>query len=347
MPAGSVDPKASIVRGKLEAAWALLASVFFVALRRVRRGPLRPSWSFLYEVFARLMKHEFAALAKRSWPEQRAGWDARAMPDPTRLRVRMGRKTIAGVPCAVATPRKGGAQRTLLYLHGGAYVFGSLATNREFMGRFALAARARVIMPFYRLAPENPFPAALDDAYAVYRELSARHGAHGIALVGDSAGGGLGVATLLLARDRGAALPSCAALISPWVDLDARGGTLETNEACDFFSPDLIARWARAYLGGADPRTPLASPRHADLRGLPPLLVQVGGAEMILDQVRAFAARAREAGVDCRLEEWPDMFHDWHVFASLFACSRRALGAVGAFLGENCPAGAAQEEEAA
>jgi epsilon-lactone hydrolase len=335
------------MRGKLEAAWAFIVIAFRVASRRWRRGPARPGWSFLYELFGNLMKHEFATLASRSWRAQRAGWDARALPDPTQWRVRLTRETIGGVPCAVAVPRRGDVQRTLLYLHGGAYVFGSITTNRELMGRFALGAEARVVMPLYRLAPEHPFPAALEDAFAVYAALVAREGAASLGLVGDSAGGGLSVATLLRARDERLALPACAALISPWVDLDAQGGTLETNEPYDFFSPALVARWARTYLGGADPRTALASPRHADLRGLPPLLVHVGGAEMILDQVRAFAARAKDAGVDCTLEEWPEMFHDWHVFAAIFRSSRRAMDRVAAYLKERCPAAPAEEEEAA
>jgi acetyl esterase/lipase len=252
------------------------------------------------------------------------------MPDPTRLRVKLERRAIAGVPCAIATPRSGPCARTLLYLHGGAYVFGSIATNRELAGRLALAADARVVMPLYRLAPEHPFPAAVDDALAVYRALVAEP--QPLALAGDSAGGGLSAATLVRARAEGLPMAACAALISPWVDLGARGGSLETNEVYDFFSPALVERWAETYLDGARADDPLASPARADLAGLPPLLVQVGGAEMILDQVRAFAARAREAGVDCTLDESPDMFHDWHVFASVFADARAALERIGEFV---------------
>jgi len=314
----------------LEVLLTVWASTFAVVWRRVRQGRLRPTWSFVYEVTCLVMKREFARLARRSFPAQRAGWDARAMPDPTRRRARLEERAIGGVPCAVVTPKVGEpTERTLLYLHGGAYIFGSIATNRELMGRLALAARARVVAPLYRLAPEHPFPAAVDDAMAVYRVLVADGR---LALAGDSAGGGLAVATLVRARDEGAPMAACAALISPWVDLAARGGTLETNEECDFFSPALVACWAETYLGGASATAPLASPAHARLEGLPPLLVQVGGAEMILEQVRAFAARANEAGVDCTLDEWPDMFHDWHVFASLFAKSRAALERLGEFV---------------
>src|SRR5262249_48977349 len=139
----------------LEVLLTVFASTFAVAWRRVRRGRLRPTWSFVYEVTCLVMKREFARLARRSFPAQRAGWDARAMPDPTRRRVRLEERAIGGVPCAVVTPTSAPADRTLLYLHGGAYIFGSIATNRELMGRLALAAHARVVAPLYRLAPEH------------------------------------------------------------------------------------------------------------------------------------------------------------------------------------------------
>ncbi len=304
---------------------AVVAAAVEVALRRFRNGRARPSWSFMHELVAAVMKRQFADLSRRPWDQQRRGWDARRLPDPTWWRTRRRRSRIGGVSCVVVEPRFAEPARTILFLHGGAYCLGAMEGYREVFGRLALAARARLVAPDYRLAPEHPFPSAVEDAFAVYRALVGEVEPASLVVSGDSAGGGLAAATMLRARDASVPLPAAAILLSPWVDLGASAGTLETHEPFDFFSPALVARWAELYLGGASATEPLASPRHADLGGLPPTLVLVGGAEMILDQVRAFAERARAAGTECTLEEWTDMFHDWFVFPSVFRASRAAL----------------------
>jgi acetyl esterase/lipase len=195
-------------------------------------------------------------------------------------------------------------------------------------------ARARTLALGYRLAPEHPFPAALDDAIAGVRFLLAQGFAPPrIAIAGESAGGGLAVATMVSLRDAGLPLPACAWLSSPWVDLEQRGGSMATKAAVDpLIQRPYLDELAAAYLHGADPRTPLASPLHADLRGLPPLLIQVGSAETLLDDAVRLAGVAGDADVRVTLEVWPDMIHAWHLFHPQLAAGRRALAAVGDFV---------------
>ena len=226
--------------------------------------------------------------------------------------------------------------RAVLYLHGGAYALGSLATHRGLVSRIARAARLRVFSLDYRLAPEHPFPAAVDDAAAAYRWLirSGLAPEH-IVVAGDSAGGGLTVATLVSLRDAGERLPAAGVCLSPWVDLEVTGPSMIANAERDpIVHREGALRLAAAYLGPVSPRHPLASPIHADLGGLPPLLIHVGTAEALLDDAGRLAERARRAGVDVTYEAWPDMIHVWHFFAPLVPEARRALERVGAFIRE-------------
>ena len=219
------------------------------------------------------------------------------------------------------------ADRAVLYLHGGGYVIGSIGTHRELAGRISAASGARCLVIDYRLGPEHPFPAAVDDATAAYRWLIAAGFSPGkLAIAGDSAGGGLTVATLLALRDAGVPLPATGVCISPWVDLEGTGESMTTKAALDpMVQREPLLQMAQLYLGGADPRGPLASPLFGELRGLPPLLIQVGTAETLLDDSTRLAQRAREAGVEVELEAWPDMIHVWHAFAALIPEGREAI----------------------
>ena len=197
------------------------------------------------------------------------------------------------------------ADRVLLFLHGGGYELGSLHSDGELAARLGRASRMRVLFPEYRLAPEHPFPAAIDDVRAVWRwlrtdqQLSARS----MAVAGDSAGGGLAVALLVATRDAGDALPAAAVLMSPTVDLTSSGASMTDRAHEDPIStPALLRQLASDYLAGADPKTPLASPLFASLFGLPPLLVQVGTADLLLSDSERLAEAAAEAGVDVLLE---------------------------------------------
>lgn len=313
----------------------LVVSLVHVTWRRLRAGPRRPSWTWLFEVLVEVLRSIDLRVGRQDPLVQRAAWAAMEMRSPVELRVRRERLELARLPAERFTPRKGGdgAGPVVLYLHGGSYIYGSTATHRELLCRVALEADARVLGLDYRLAPEHPFPAALEDAVAAYRALLDEGSPPSkLVIAGDSAGGGLTVAVLVAARDAGLPLPAAAVLLCPWVDLGARGGSLETNERFDWAERPAFELWARTYLAGAAHSDPRASPIHADLRGLPPLLVQVGEAEMLHDQVVAFAERARGAGVETLLRVWPDMIHDWHVLASVHQAGREAIAEIGAFV---------------
>jgi acetyl esterase/lipase len=222
----------------------------------------------------------------------------------------------------------------MLYLHGGGYVVGSIATHRGLAGRLSQAAAARVLLVDYRLAPEHPFPAAVDDAAGAYRWLLAQ-GIEPARLViaGDSAGGGLTIATLVALRDAGVPLPAAAVCLSPWVDLEGRGDSVTTKAAADpLVHKDMLVQLAAWYLAGADPRTQLAAPLYADLRHLPPLLIQVGTAEILLDDAIRLAEKATAAGVKVTLEPWEDMIHVWQLFAPMLPEGQKAIEGIGVFV---------------
>lgn len=227
-------------------------------------------------------------------------------------------------------------ERVMFYLHGGGYVLCSINTHRELISRLSRAAGARVLAIDYRLAPENPFPAAVHDSVSSYRWLLSQGVEPGqIVVGGDSAGGGLTVATLVALRDAEGPLPAAGFCISPWTDMECTGESLVTStEGEGMIALDGILRMAKAYLGRADARTPLASPIYANLTGLPPLLIQVGGAEELLSDSTRLAERAEAAGVDVTLESWEDMFHVWHSFATMLPEGQQAIERIGEFVRE-------------
>ena len=222
----------------------------------------------------------------------------------------------------------------LLYLHGGAYVIGSARAYRSLAAELARAAGAVAYSIDYRLAPEHPMPAAIEDAAAAYRALLAEgFDASRIVIAGDSAGGGLTLATLLALRDAGDPLPAAALLLSPWADLTGEAATLLGKAQEDpALTADGLSAMAGLYLANADPRDPRASPAFADLAGLPPLLIQVGTAEILLDDAIAVARAAGLAGVEARLAIWADMIHVWHAFAFMLPEGRAAIEEAGEFL---------------
>ncbi|MFF8783904.1 alpha/beta hydrolase [Streptomyces sp. NPDC015125] len=224
--------------------------------------------------------------------------------------------------------------RTLLYLHGGSYALGSPQSHRHLSSALGGAAGAAVLALHYRRPPESPFPAALEDAVAAYRMLLEQGCPPGrITLAGDSAGAGLAVGALQALRDAGTPLPAAAVCISPWADLACEGASHTTRKAREILLDTAdLRRMAERYLAGTDPRHPLASPAHGDLTGLPPLLIQVGSEEVLLDDARALEQAALKAGVPVTFEEWPEMFHVWHWYHPVLPEGRRAIEAAGAFL---------------
>jgi acetyl esterase/lipase len=215
----------------------------------------------------------------------------------------------------------------LLYLHGGGYVIGSLDSHRHLITEAGRAAKAPALALDYRLAPEHQFPAAVEDAVSGYRYLLARGIRPGrIAIAGDSAGGGLVVAAMLAIRDAGLEQPACGWCVSPWVDMEGLGDTMSTKETTDpMVQRAPLIEMARLYLGGADPRSPLAAPIYADLTGLAPLLIQVGAAETLLDDAIRLAKVAGAADVRVDLQIWPEMVHVWHIFHPELKAGERAI----------------------
>jgi acetyl esterase/lipase len=322
------------------------------AMRRARRGPLSPGWSFPFEAFVAGMRRFGNDVAARSFPEQRAHWEALGAGfDPIQRRVRRTKVYADGVPAEWFIPHEQRSNATLVYFHGGAYVSGSPSSHRHTIARLAVRTGARVLAADYRLAPEHPMPAALEDAVRVLRWVRGSGVPTSRTIVaGDSAGGGLTASALVALRDAGDPLPAGAALLCPWVDLSAWDGTMITNQPLDWLSIEHARGQAAAYLAGADPRDPRASPRYADLRGLPPMLVQVGGVEDLLDQVRDFASAAREQGVDVRLRVYDEMVHDWQCFAGVFRELGTAFDEIALFADERTrtsPARAAVVREGA
>ncbi len=279
------------------------------------------------------------------WPEDIA--EARAFYDRDGPRIAadidVAPLEIAGCRAQGLVPPAVDEGFATLFLHGGGYVYGSLESHGGMAAELARAARCTVYQLDYRLAPEHPYPAALEDACAAYRWLRQKgYGADAIALAGDSAGGGLVMATLLALRDAGDALPAAAVCISPWVDLTGTGESWQSRQALDpMIDKPLVDKLARLYAGGASLTDPLISPIHGDFTGLPPLLIQVGEREVLFSEAETLAARAGAAGVAVAFEEWPGMIHVWHLYHPRLKEGRDAIDRVGAFIIENTRGGRA------
>ncbi len=239
-----------------------------------------------------------------------------------------------GVPGTNELPGK-----VLLYLHGGGYIVCSPLTHRYMVARLCRAAGLRALVPDYRLAPEHPFPAAVEDAEAAYRWLlAAGYAAKDIVIAGDSAGGGLTLSLLLTLREQGMEMPAAAGLLSPWTDLALTGWSMLTKAKADpMLRMDSALLAVKHYLQDTPVTHPIASPLYATLAGLPPLFVQVGDREILLDDSRRLVEKARAQGVDAQLEIWPGMAHVFQAFAQLPE-SGEAITAMGKFL--NARAGA-------
>jgi epsilon-lactone hydrolase len=239
----------------------------------------------------------------------------------------------AGINVVRVKVRAARPDRYVLFFHGGGYMLGTARLYRDFMWRIGAAARAIVYFFEYRLAPEHPFPMAIEDAVKVCHWLFAQADARRIAFLGDSAGGGLLLATLHKLRDEGAALPAAAIALSPWTDLALTGDSLRSNADAD---PMMVAAHlpaiAQDYLAGADPRNSYASPLHGDPAGFPPTLLHVGSDEILRDDAVRMAEKIQAAGCTAKIEVWQRMPHCWHLYARILPEARQALDRIGAFL---------------
>ncbi len=246
----------------------------------------------------------------------------------------MERSDIVGLNCERLTPHDSREGKLVLYLHGGAYLMGSSATHRQFVSYIAKAAGVAALLPEYRLAPEHPFPAAIDDAVRLYRSLlRLGYSAQDIVIAGDSAGGGLSMATVLSLRDAREPLPAAVCLLSPWLDLTASGESMISNASRDpWFRPDDMPIVADYYCRPEQRRHPLVSPVYADFEGLPPLYIQVGSDEILLSDATRAAERARAAGGKAEIEIWDNMWHVFQAFARHVPESRAAVNKMGAYI---------------
>lgn len=258
---------------------------------------------------------------------RRSGMDAFGEMSPLPAGVAKAEIDMDGVSAERLTPAGAAEGRALLYLHGGGYCIGSPKSHRAIAARFADQVKAVTFVPDYRLAPEAPYPAAVDDALKAYRYLlDEGYAPHRIAIAGDSAGGGLTLATALAARDAGLPQPACLLLISPWADLGHHGPSYAAMEPTDpMITISGIKQYALHYGAGADVNHPHLSPARANLTGLPPMLIHVGQHEVLLSDSLTLAQTAGLHGVEVRLEVWPEMIHVWHAFHDMLGAARKAV----------------------
>ena len=244
---------------------------------------------------------------------------------------------VAGVAAEWIVGPGGEDGPVMLYLHGGGYVAGSLKSHRHMVAYLADKMGGRILNIDYRLAPEHPFPAQIEDSVAVYSAMVA-DGADptNLFIGGDSAGGGLTMATLLSVRDKSLPMPAAATLFSPWMDMTVSGETLVTKADSDpSITPTMVQNTANNYLGGRDPNDPLASPIFADLAGMPPVLIQTGENEGLLSDSETLNDRLLEAGSPSQLEVWSDMFHVWHAYWPMLSEARDALDGAAKFIADH------------
>lgn len=285
-----------------------------------------------------LIKLQFSSLIQSNptIAEQRQGFElvmqGTQLPEGTQVET----LTVAGVPAEWVSAPEAASDRVLFYLHGGAYTIGSCNTHRGLAARLSAAAGVKVLVLEYRLAPENPFPAAIEDATAAYRWLLQRGiKPEHIAIGGDSAGGGLTLGTLLALREAGEPMPAAAILLSPWTDLTASGESYQSRVELDpMIQVGRINEAVKHYAGDNDLRTPLISPAFADLQGLPPMLIQVGDHEVLLSDSLTVAENARKAGVDVTIEVWPEMWHVFQTLAAMMPEAEQAINQSGKYLHE-------------
>jgi epsilon-lactone hydrolase len=269
------------------------------------------------------------------WAERRQRLDEVGSIWPVADDVKLEVAEFDGVPGEWSSVPGSDASRVLMFFHGGGYCSGSILSHRRMVTEAGRAAGVRTLAVGYRLAPEHPFPAALNDALTAWRFLRKRRIAAGhIAIGGDSAGGGLTVALINQLRDAQEELPGCAWLVSPWTDLTLSGSTLATKDAVDpLIHKAYLGELADVYLpSGMDRKDPRVSSLYADLKGLPPMLIQVGSAETLLEDATRFAAAAGAAEVPVTLEIWPHMIHAWHLWNAHLEPGRRAIANAGAFI---------------
>jgi len=283
----------------------------------------------------KILKENREKEIKKRIEESRAGLEELARLAPLFKDVKLENVDAGGVPAAWMITPEVAKDRAILYLHGGGYTEGSITSHQDLAQRISKASKIRVLILDYRLAPEHPFPAALEDSISAYNWLinSMGYNPKNLIIAGDSAGGGLTIATLVKLRDQGVQLPAAGVCLSPWTDLALTGDSIKLKLHEDpFVSPDELVFAANLYLGKTDPKNPYASPLYANFEGLPPLCIQVGTAEIILDDSTRLAKRAKGAGVEVQLDIWEDMIHVFQAFAVMAPEGTEGINKIGEFI---------------
>lgn len=266
--------------------------------------------------------------------EIRQSYISKMAEHPTPADVRIEQVDMGGVAATLVTPEKVEGDRMLFYIHGGAYIVGGPGGYHGLAAAFAKVMKARVYLPDYRLAPEHPFPVPIEDTFAAYRWLIEKgQDPKSVTFAGDSAGGAMVVSVMVMARNAGVPLPAGGAALSPWANLEHTGASMFNREGLDKLNTKAgLDLMARTFLAGALPNSPEASPVFADVRGLPPILVQIGEQELMLSDAIRLAAHLGENRVRVSLEIWPGMFHVWHMFHAGLAEGREAIVNAAMFL---------------
>ncbi len=303
-----------------------------VVLKRKLRGAAFASWSPEFETLATLMHHYSKVSTLLPLSVQRQAATSLLRPTKATTETQYEPARVGAIRCEWFRREGSSRERVFLYLHGGGYSIGSIDTHRDLVARIVEASGMQAFVPDYRLAPEHRFPAQLEDALECYRWLL-QQGYRGSQIVigGDSAGGGLTLSLLLALRDAGDPLPAAAVCLSPWADLEATGGSMRSNAAFDYVGRATLLTYASRLVTSKDRKNPLAAPIYGDYRGLPPLLIQVGALETLLDDAIRVTSRARRAGVEVSLEIEPEMIHVWHAFGNLSTNAPLAVQRIGEF----------------
>lgn len=329
------------MRHRLMAIAGLGCSLTRAWLRRVLRGPRRPGWNWAMELGTEVFRAHLATALSMPVEEARCFLDSLQIESPALSQVHVTPISEGAVTGSWFVPHDAHPNITVLYLHGGGYSFYS-KSQAGLIAMFTLAARSRTFAADYRLSPEHRFPAQLEDAVKAYQWLLDRGvDPRGLVIAGDSAGGNLAIALLLAARDRNLPLPRLAIAMSPPLDFSAADkplasdSTLIRNEPFDWIQRDMLLKWADWFCSPSQHLNPLVSPMYADLRGLPPIYLQAGRAEILYDGIEAFANCAKQKGANLVLESWDDMNHNFQMFGNQVPQSAEALRRLGEVIHEH------------
>lgn len=314
---------------------ALYWSMLYVSIRRLLRGPLLPNWSWTFEVSTHFVRTQtVTGFNMPNHVEGREYENSLVFTSPAVAEMEI-KPIDAPVKGHWYYPKSKAEDITVLYLHGGGYAYYSKG-HENLIALVTLAAKSQTFALDYRLIPEHPFPAQLEDALAAYRWLlETGIKPERLVVIGDSAGGNLTLALLLTLRDSKLPLPALGICIAPWTDVENSGNSLKENEPFDWVEKRMPLKWAEWLCKDTDPRNPIVSPINADLQGLPPVYIQAGDAEILYDMIQSFYDKAQAQGANIRLDVWRHMNHDFQAFGDLIPESKEALMRIGQFIKEN------------